>query len=173
METEKNRISGEGDVGASVSAEETNVFVDSVGEITPDMLNSEKPVKKNNKLISEAIRICFLAIVGTVFIISLSTVIRSLIDYERGRDIYDPISENVFDTLLGGDRAVSLSRQAKRSPVMLDYNASKTSAPSSSAEEPEISHRFEIMQSNLCRNSYMISLKQDKRLKCQQKLTIF
>lgn len=132
--------------------ENVNLFVDSVNELTPGELGPERvDPKRNKKLVMKAVRIAVLAVLGTVFIVSLLTVLNSLRGYERGQDIYEPIAENVFNTFLGGERDVSLSPKLKRSPALLDYTASLTADTEETVEqtEPENSLRFEIVKSNL------------------------
>ena len=138
--------------GMNEAAENRNLFVESLSEITPDEVGKkrEDPNKKR-KLVFSAVRIIMMIMFGTVFVVSMLLIINNFRGYKQGNEIYSQISENMFENFLGGNGGVSISVPMKRSSAMLDYDSGLTALPdeSDSVVISESGMRFEMMKSNL------------------------
>lgn len=91
-------------------------------KLTPRLLLA----KLANKLLPEKtpfeiVRRVLMLVCLATFIISGSRLIKNLVDYKRGADIYGSISDNIFDMNLGGEGAVSLLSKAPMAQRIPDY----------------------------------------------------
>jgi len=127
-------------------------FLTSLDNLTgDDLAPKEKAPDKTKKILLSALRILVMLISGTVFIGGIIAVIITYTSYQKGEEIYENLAQDMFNTQLGGERAVALSKQLTRMTPMLDYNTGLT-ADENESEPVEIienSERFEIMRSNL------------------------
>ncbi len=108
-----------------LSTNRRNPFLDSLAELTPDDIApmAEKPKRTMGDMIASLIRTVIMITSVCVFVVSVSTLIRSFIDYRRADDLYGQIAENIFEAGFGdgGDRAVALSPASSQMAAMPDY----------------------------------------------------
>lgn len=81
--------------------------------------NNEKrtPVSRG-----EIVRRAVMILCACVFVISAALVVRHFIDYKRGGDLYGDISDDVFNSDLASDRAVSMMIPSKKLTSLREYN---------------------------------------------------
>lgn len=137
------------------STVESNPFIDSLENLTPDDIAPKPPKKKytTQEIISEVIRRGIIAVCAVVFVWSAARLAQSFIDYKRGDDLYGSIAEDIFNTDLGGDeRAVQLSKKSRANPALPDYTTTLTSDAEDLLDEigdDSYNVKFEQMKSNL------------------------
>ncbi len=99
-----------------------DIFLNSVNELTrDDLAPKKKNPEKVRRVMFSVFRVLLLIVLGTVFTVSLLTVLNSFKSYEKTEEIYTPIADNAFDTLIGAKRAVSLSKELIPSKAMPNY----------------------------------------------------
>jgi len=112
----------DGECEAEPKATDYHLFIDSVDMLTRDDLAPKKfNAQKAKKIVLAVMRIILLIVLGAVFAVSLYTVLNSFKGYEEGEEVYAPIAENAFDTLIGAKRAVSISTELIPSKAMPGY----------------------------------------------------
>lgn len=139
-------------VSAAPSESDVQTFLASVESLTADDIAPPVEKKRDSAEIRRnIIRYTAMAVFGCVFIGSAATVIRSLVDYRRGDAIYGEIADNIFNTDLSGERAVSVMTRAPQSAPMADYYSSLTNdmTDGDTTEVGEINAEFEQMKANL------------------------
>lgn len=144
---------------------DSDPFLHSLANLTPDDIAPPKPKKKltMSELISNVVRYAIIAVCSCVFISSAATLVQSLVDYQRGDDLYGSLSENIFESDLSGSgsRAVSLSQQSRANPALPDYYTNLTADASELDElyaEESYNVKFEQMKTNL---TYLQSINPD------------
>ena len=134
------------------SESDGGAFLASIESLTADDIAPPAEKKRDvGELRRNIIRYTAMAVFGCVFIGSAATVIRSFVDYRRGDAIYGEIADNIFNTDLSGERAVSVMTRAPQSVAMADYytGLSEEMTGDDLAEGNEINAEFEQMKSNL------------------------
>lgn len=128
-----------------------NAFIDSLNKLRADDIAPESKIERDPADRRRAvIRYISMAVFGCIFLGSAASLVRSLVDYKRGDDIYGDISENIFAADLSGGRAVAFMDASKKSQPMPDYYTSLSSDMSDVPSEHEtVNEEFEQMKTNL------------------------
>ncbi len=131
---------------------ETLSFAESLRLMTADDI-APPAVKKQDaaQIRKNIIRYVATAVFGCIFIGSAATLIRSLVGYRRGDEIYSEIADNIFEMDLSGERAVSLMSKSNMSAPMPDYYTGllNESSDGDLSDTVEINAEFEQMKANL------------------------
>ena len=128
-----------------------NAFMSSLEKLTADDIApaTEKkadPDVRRRTLIRYAAMVLF----GCVFVVSAATVIRSLVDYKRGDEIYGDLSDRIFEADFFGERAVSLMLPSKQASTLADYYSSLDDDVSGTIiDSGSVNEEFEQMKTNL------------------------
>ncbi len=136
---------------AEENRETGDVFLDSLNALSADdiapAVKREANKAERRRVI---IRYTAMAVFACIFVGSAAWLVRSLVDYKRGDDIYSHISENIFGSNLAGERPVSLMIASKSSNPMLDYYSSLSGSSEVLTEKDEsINESLEQMRTNL------------------------
>ncbi len=147
---------------AEPSAPEETVGTEESVENTEEVSATEKIRKffsKDN--VFNIVRYALMLVCLAVFVVNGIKLIKNLVDYKRGSDIYGSISDNIFDSNLGGDSAVKRLAKASVSPRLDDYYTSISDGASDSgdaADDQPYNQKIEQMKANL---SYLKSINPD------------
>lgn len=99
----------------------------------------------------EIIRRCLMLVLLIVFVVSGTKLIKNLIDYKRGSDIYGEIADSIFSGNLGGESLLKRLPKPTPSPKLPDYYTALEGGDSvgDTAVDPEYNMKFEQMKANL------------------------
>ncbi len=166
IEREEDAESGE-DMAIDVPPTESEVteITEGESEITPEAeevteVKKITPAQLIKKLFDkllpqktpfEIVRKCLMLVLLIVFVVSGTKLIKNLIDYKRGADIYGEIAGSIFDGNLGGEGAVKLLSKSPISQKLPDYYTSLEGGSSwvDTTVTPEYNMKFEQMKANL------------------------
>ncbi len=137
-----------------------DVFLNSLETLSADELApppAEKHSGRDN--VRGIIRYIAMFVCAIVFLTSAWSLVRVMLDYKRGDDIYGGIANNIFDADIVV-HAVSPSNKLPQSPVMLDYYTALSSDVTDTVIPGTTEHniKFEQIKANL---NYLKSVNPD------------
>ena len=115
---------------------------------------AESSQKENNQKRApvprgEWVRRGIMIVCACVFVISAAFVVRHFIDYKRGGDLYGDLSDDIFNSDLASESAVSLMAPSKKLTSLGVYNGDLADSSWNILEGTENSEKIAQMRTNL------------------------